>query len=758
MRKTFKIDARAILALGRESIKDSTTAILELVKNSYDAGAKVVRVTLNTLSETPEIRIVDSGLGMDADDIESLWLRIGYSHKRALKKVKGRRQLGEKGVGRLSADRLGRELELRSHKKNSEGVGIRVCWDHFDTSGLDIQEVPIEVLPDTAFKVPQPAPYREEIGEYGQAPMDLDSTSSRTGTELIISSLRQEWAESDVDDLARELSILISPFEDVPSFQVQLNNDIRPELNGVLISPFYDAAEIEAEFSYESGTTIKTSISTRDRRGNRKLPLTDDIEWEQFRHKAKSETRAEDTSDEEDESDEPRFGPVKAILYYYPRLSETTRGTELRLVQLRNFLDVHAGIKVYRDKVRVMPYGDLTKAEGGDWLGLGDRKTRNPAGAARKDFRVSPNQLVGAVLLTRDDNPGLIDTTAREGLVHGDEFHDLTSFLMGGVFQLEATYHQLFLKRRASEKRKSDINPRETVKNVGSKLKALEASIANVSTDLGSQSKKKFELVIDELQVASESLADLRESMDELASQAIIYRGLASLGIAMTTFSHETDSALEDLAAINSAKLILTHSPEKTDLAIGELGKAIRAGDKISAWGNFALRRIKPDKRRKRAINVTDLIGKLVAELQDAFDASSIRLMTKLGEIRGKFFPMDIESVVLNLLTNAYFFAKLRAKKREVRLQLRKLKHDGEDGIEIAVADSGGGVPKKMASEIWMPLFSTKVDNKGRSVGSGLGLTIVNDVVTDLNGERWVERDKQLGGALFRIWLPLRTR
>jgi len=70
-----------------------------------------------------------------------------------------------------------------------------------------------------------------------------------------------------------------------------------------------------------------------------------------------------------------KWGRFKVILLYYRRVSESLKGTELTLRQLQSFLDANAGIKVYRDKIRVMPYGDLRNSEGGDWLGL---ETENP--------------------------------------------------------------------------------------------------------------------------------------------------------------------------------------------------------------------------------------------------------------------------------------------------------------------------------------------------------------------------------------------
>ncbi len=140
-----------------------------------------------------------------------------------------------------------------------------------------------------------------------------------------------------------------------------------------------------------------------------------------------------------------RLGPVSARLLFYPQRAETVRGLDLDLGDLREFLRSNAGVRVYRDGIRVPPYGDQGRPEG-DWLGLGDRKARNPAGPARPDFRVSPYQLVGAVFIGRDTNPELVDTSGREGLVGGEALGLLKSFLIGCLTRLELQYHKLLLQ------------------------------------------------------------------------------------------------------------------------------------------------------------------------------------------------------------------------------------------------------------------------------------------------------------------------
>jgi anti-sigma regulatory factor (Ser/Thr protein kinase) len=123
--KTFTVDARTVLQLGRQSIKDHTTAVVELVKNCYDADATRVEVEILQNVDEPYIRIADNGIGMSEGAIDRRWLRIGYSEKLAQPvSVRKRRKTGEKGVGRISADRLGATLRLRRKRSNCKSTGI----------------------------------------------------------------------------------------------------------------------------------------------------------------------------------------------------------------------------------------------------------------------------------------------------------------------------------------------------------------------------------------------------------------------------------------------------------------------------------------------------------------------------------------------------------------------------------------------------------------------------------------------------------
>ena len=386
MPKYFSVDARAMLTWGRESIKDHTTAVLELVKNSYDAGATIVEVEIWTglfAKGGRHIRIADDGVGMSSDDVQNNWLRLGYSAKREDRfTARGRRRTGEKGIGRISADRLGAVLELRSQALGQGPIGLRVNWEEFEIPGRDLEGIEVQDLTDMCFSVPRPSVWSDEQDSFGPAPQPRSNSTQVAGTELLIRELRQNWDAEDVQELRRLLSLLTSPFEGITDFQVRIDNDVDPACNGVVPSPLLASAAIEAEFSLKPNGQVTGKITHRASGSKRRITNTVSVPFDQLVH-PRPRPGAEDAPVDLIK----RLGAVSARLLFYPQRAETLRGLDLDLSDLREFLKSNAGVRVYRDGIRVPPYGDQGRAEG-DWLALGDRKARNPAGPARPDFRV----------------------------------------------------------------------------------------------------------------------------------------------------------------------------------------------------------------------------------------------------------------------------------------------------------------------------------------------------------------------------------
>lgn len=729
--KQFTVDARTILTLGRDSIKDHTTALVELVKNSYDADATNVEIEIMTQVPEPFLRIADNGHGMTEQVIDDHWLRIGYSQKTTQKiSKKQRRRTGEKGIGRISADRLGSELELHTIAEGMPPFGLRVCWDDFDVHGRSLENVPLHVL-----------------SEFDSTLPDLpDGTPAQSGTELIIKKLRQQWTPQDIDVLERELSVLISPFTEVADFSLHIQTDVIEDYIQNIGEQINENYVLRLDVTYEQPDQEITYKVTR--RNSQKTG--EKLSSEHTIHLKKLMS----LNNEERDQLDFEFGPVSVTFIFYLIKADIVAGTNISVADLRHYMQTHSGIGLYRDQVRVKPYG-ITGASEWDWLGLGGRAVRSPAGPGRSSYRIGPNQIVGAVFVSRDTNPKLTDSSSREGLIQGPAFLALKRLLLGCVTLLENQYREVFQEEK--QQQETHTRPSHEIRTLGQDLQSLQHTLNTIRHSVPANVSHDIERIAEHIEIA-------QKSIEELATQATIYRGLASLGIAASVFSHETQLALAGLTgAVNNAEKFLRTTPPKLERTLGSLQQANHFTNQVTSWGIFALERVRRDKRRRRKVNIRELILDVVHNLEPALHAVHIDLQCQdMDDIETRTFAMDIESSVLNLLTNAYTACKQKQSERVIRIQLKHEQENDVSGYAIVVSDSGPGIDPTFSEHIWDPLFTTKqteAQHNGHSPnGTGLGLTIVDSVVQELGGSRSVSKDPDLAGARFRLWFPLQEK
>lgn len=730
----FKVDARALISLGRESIKDHTTALVELVKNAYDADADNVEIEIVCTDNpsTDYVRIADDGYGMTAEDIDRKWLRIGYSAKRVQKiSPKGRRETGEKGIGRLSADRLGARLELRSKKSSSRPVGVAVDWDLFDVDETEISAVPVPDLGDPTPTVAVRKGAKRQI----------------IGTEIIISRLRQKWTEEDITILRTELATLIPAGVSKQPFSIWLRSNGAEDFKK-LESAFDGQAELLLTSKFDQKGNLTYSVTARPKAGvkTREIVKSGKIPWEQL---VLSNTKKA-----------YNLGPFEVRLSFFLR-SSVSLNEGLSLSRLREYLDTEGGVKIYRDGVRVKPYGDPTHPEG-DWLGLARRKTLNPAGAGRSDFRISANQLVGSVLISRDSNNTLTDSAAREGLIHSDGFSLLLAAVFGCVELLEGIYHERYVKKAEEGKSKDSGGVQMLLPNVVADLKTTLSEVTrNLETaSLAPRGKASNSLLmgsVQKLEIAVERVQQAEREIEELASQNTIYRGLATVGISSAVFGHETESSLAQARlSTSTARKLLTLKTIRLVEAIDEIRKAEQAIGKVELWGQFALSRLKKDKRRRTRFDLSRVVTELVREVRPLFEAARIEVKEEVkSHLEIKAFQMDVESLVLNLLTNAYYAAISSSNNRKIVVVVSPKGSGASRNVILQISDSGPGIATENMPRIWEPLFTTKVDSKGRPTGTGLGLTVVKSVARDMGATVMALPKGSLGGATFEVQIPL---
>lgn len=723
----FFIDAKTLIHLGRDSIKDHTTALIELVKNSYDADSFNVDIEISN----DLIRISDNGFGMTKDEIINNWLRIGFSGKRTSKTSDlGRRKTGEKGIGRISADRLGANLELKSKTTLDNLVGLKVNWDDFEIEGKDVSDIDVEITKPTEINIPQ-----------------KNNETSKTGTEIIITNIRQPWSKENIENLYNELSTLTSPFNEVQDFKINLISDIAPEYSKQVNSKYYEAAEIEVTAIFDGSNEVYYEI--KDKYGKGKIET---IDLNKFYAKLNRNIPSN-----------LKCGPLEVRLLFFLREQSSIVGTDFKLKDLREFLDNNFGVKIYRDNVAVKPYGFPKAQLGFDWLKIGEDKAKNPAGIARgAEYSVSPNQLVGAVFITRDKNNLLTDSAAREGLVESEAFFDMKEFILATKKLLETHRGNIYkdFEKNKAEKQKTPTH-QEAIK-----IKQELISVKNDLSDIRNEIENNYENLnpklflnpINKSITTVESVADeVVDKFNDLLDWQRTIHGLATIGISSAVFGHETEGSITQFhGSTHSALRALKVEKPRIDMAIEELEKAIKSSKKIAAWGAYALTRVQKEKRRPKNTPITRTIENVINELSPAFEASSIKIKLKGDNFYSKTYPMDIETILVNLLTNAYTASLLKGGERNVLVKTKKELLNQKEGFSFSVSDSGPGIAKEFEKRIFDPLFSTKSssNNESKSVGTGLGLTIVKSIVDELQGVITFEEDELLKGAKFKIWLP----
>jgi len=488
--KFFRVHTSVVFQLGESLISDVVQALVELVKNAYDADATYAKVTVNTHESPPPesryqnstgfILIEDDGTGMDYQTIEQGWLTISDSKKRTLKKEKkltvlGRTPLGDKGLGRLGTQRLGYNLEIFTRPETSDvEYHVAFSWRDFQAA-TEFSEVPIFVKRSPATR------------DYG--------------TTILISDLREKnyWNLDAADKLQEDLSKMISPYREVRSFRVAAT------VNGTRLSlaEFTERVRETAQLRYRvdfDGNVLAIDGRARlnffkpdkeeDRIQFKHLVEADDGKaFYDFLHNKKSASEfnlnnAErlgwfvtysktipfididqlDVIEDETTREVHKANPGS----FHAEIDSFDLGTDIteqnifdRVSEYKAFIKQLSGIRVYRDGFGIRVDDD--------WLGLGQQQT-----SGRSFYGLRPQNTLGYVALTAQLNPQLEEKTDREGFKVSPYYNNFFE-LMRQVVDF-ASRAQTFIRRgfndfkKANRERAAKIAEEETSKDIAARV------------------------------------------------------------------------------------------------------------------------------------------------------------------------------------------------------------------------------------------------------------------------------------------------
>jgi hypothetical protein len=405
----FKVKGRLANLLGAESVSDVFVAINELVKNAYDADATKAHVRFDNIrTGNPMITISDDGTGMTLYELENEWMTVGTDkklHEPYTKKYK-RRKIGHKGIGRFAVQNLARITEVVSLPEG-ETRGYRVVfdWESFNQASAMIQDIL-----NPTFSFPKK---REEHG-----------------LKIRLSNLRHPWDEDMIRRLSRDLGMIIPP-----------------NISGIKFNAFIEAPEFPKYSGKIRSSLFKQAVFTF----KGKLQTSGKITYVLESKKGEKHTYEESLK-------EFSCGPVEFVMFFYYRDKDKLAeyGIDVAdIVRFRETLDEFGGIKLYRDSLRVTGIGD----PGDDWLQLDAMRVNSPT------LIPSTNQIVGIVRITAEQNPNIVDTTTREGIIGGKPFDDLRNFVRASIKFFADHRAELEGKRKKAKRRKKGEVQR-TLKNL----------------------------------------------------------------------------------------------------------------------------------------------------------------------------------------------------------------------------------------------------------------------------------------------------
>ena len=531
--------------------------------------------------------------------------------------------------------------------------------------------------------------------------LDIQRMGSEAGpgTRIEISGVGMATDEREVRRLARELLLLADPFGDPAGFKPDLIASEFKETEKLVRTAYFD--DCEFRLVARLGPNSCGSAKVFDRSGS--------VRWMSGK----------------DDFSEPYHAPVVTFeLWAFLLQASSFAGRSATIAEVRRWLTHVGGVHLYHRGLRVRPYGDV----GHDWLDMNLRRAQDP------ELRPSTNTAIGRVTVV-DEEEELVQKTDRTGFIENEAFRDLRRFSIDALEWMHDKRLEDRERDRSKRKRKLQRRTADAEQN-------LQREIGQLAPDRKAAVFK-----------AATELEDARASeQDNLRDELTLYKTLASVGTAVSVFSHEIEGPATELTVSVKAierriRKALTKTYEST---IGNQIDAVkRSAELVSRFATLPLGMLKKSKRRRTVLDVNEVVRDTLLlfdpYLQDARIQTTYQLSDNAGQVHSSIAA--IEAILSNLITNS-----VKAFKRpDAELGNRRLvvRTDvvGND-VLIVVLDNGPGITARPVERIWLPGFTTDEN------GTGLGLTIVRDTVAELRGQAEVILQGELGGAEFTIKIP----
>ena len=684
----LKFSPSILARLGEELLPNIDQGIIELVRNSFDADASYCKVILeNITSEGGSVKIVDDGKGMDLEAIRSSWLVIGGSNKRGAGVTrKGRVQVGDKGLGRLAALRLGEQVVLKTHPEMKVGLRLSnqefkciIKWKEFDNEKtVDKVSIDIDVIT-----------LAEPIA---------------AGTEISILDVKRRVSKTEAERLAKSLLLLSNPFKDNADFKVELFSNDYPELEKMVEQGYMKDAEWNIKASVSAGGTAFAEVVDWK---NEVIWSSSSIEDGWFSGRIEKKTKYQCPQSE-----------FELSIFILDKDSFSTRSSNVTTVT--NWLKALGGVHIYHNGFRVHPYGD----PGADWLEMNLARVNTP-------IRPSTNNSIGRVLIT-DPEKVMQQKTDRMGFIDSFEFEELKRFVNDVLTWYSRCRQRDLDSKKEASKSKADSELKESIGALHRALNVVESP----------EVRKEIQKAIKKEGKAQENLRK------HLESDLKLYRSLATAGTISAVFSHEVSKPLSEIPInLESAGRLIKDNCEDDvfDKYTRRSSNVLRYLERLGHFAKLQLNLLKKDKRRNGVINVSLVVESVVSNFSPLLSREKIEIkFEKESELSPKLLGSVciLEAILTNCFTNsikAFQRSDCNSGRRTIVVSLAS----GDGVFIMSVKDSGPGIKGIGLDDIWLPGQTTYEE------GTGFGLSIIKDSVSDLGGRSIVEANCDLGGAAF---------
>lgn len=546
----------------------------------------------------------------------------------------------------------------------------------------------------------------QEVDVVEDVPFNIqkNSTDKLHGTEIIVSNLKNIFTKRDIQRLARELLLLADPFDNHAGFRIQLIASEFAEIEKQVNNSYFDDAEYHLKANINEGGLAEASL----------------LDWQGnvIFHAAHS-----------DLSQEPyKTPPTELELWVFllnPQ-SFSARNASVSITQVKKWLAQAGNVRLYHRGLRVKPYGD----QDDDWLRLNYARSRNP------EVRPSTTTVIGRVIV-KDPEDMLLQKTDRLGFIENEAFLELKRFAID------------VLEWMAKERLKVTETHREKVKKqVPRDITEAKARIEEViEAEVPQESRPKVREVVQQYENVTER--ETKVLRDDLQ----LYRSLATAGTTAAVFAHESGkpvTSIENIARRIEEKGRESLKEKYQEFLEAPVSRLYKVGKSLLRFSNFPLHFLKREKRRAGVVDIHSVIDDIIEIFQPFFDDGNIEV--QIIKIDGKPSIHGsialLESIIINLLTNSINAFNVEGGRNEGRKIIISTEIAG-GYVKLKVLDNGLGIRDIKIDEIWLPGKTT------RPGGTGLGLTIVKDCVSDLGGMVKAIPKGELGGAEFIVELPL---